>query len=443
MNLTDEQSVVANSALNDLLSSEDKCSAIVGGAGTGKSYVASNLFKMLPPGWNVTYLAFTNKAVANIEKMLYQQGLGIQCDASTIHQFLKLSKEHIDRETGKRTFRKSDSNYHLDRPNPQTHLLVIDEMGTVPNNEDSPLAFELMQLDNPILCLGDDCQLPPVKEKLGVLFSLLESNTHRLNQVIRYRGGLLETATYIRENIKSFNALDVLNCSNNDGEEGIFKLQPVALKKTIDRFVNSQEFIDNPDHFRVLTWRKKTMEYWNAYIKELIYGKGSLNKRFLIGERVIAVESCKDKVFVEGYQSRHKKNVKLLSASQEGTVLNCEEVDEIVSCIEQSFRFYRVSVKTDRGDYVDLRVIHEDEEYKIAQLLKKLAAKREWRLYWDLKDFFHDVKSAFSLNIDRCQGITINNALLDVEDIHGCRDVWHRNRIAYTMLTRSRNKVFV
>lgn len=443
MALTDEQSQVAHSALSDLLTSEDKCAAIVGGAGTGKSFVASHLFNMLPAEFKVTYLTFTNKAAANLEKMLYQQGLGLQCDVSTIHRFLKLNKEHIDQQTGKRTFKKSNSNYHSDKPDPSTHLLVVDEMGTVPNNEDAPLAYELMQLDNPILCLGDDCQLPPPKEKLGVLFSLLEQNTYRLNQVVRYGGGLLESATYLRENIKSYDAIEVLNSSNNDGESGIFKLQPLALKKTIDQFVKSDEFLANPDYFRVLTWRKKTMDYWNAYIKKALYGNGALDQRFLIGERIIALESCNDKVEVRTDHKHFFKTVRLLSASQEGTVLDCSTVEEEIPCIETALYFYRVSVKTDRGDYVELRVIHENDSDKLDRILKKVASKRDWKTYWHLKDYFHDIKSAFSLNIDRCQGITIENALLDVGDIQACNDIWHRNRIAYTMLTRSKNKVFV
>lgn len=438
--LTPQQESVADNALNDLLNSEDRVAAIIGPAGTGKSFVASKLFDRLPCGYRVTFLAYTNKAVYNLEKLLAFNGLAAECTASTIHSFLKLSKEKIDPTTGKRKFIKSDSDYHEEAINPREHLLVVDEMGTVPNNEDSPIALELMQLDNPILCLGDIYQLPPPMEKVGALFSLLEGHTYELTEILRYKGGLLQAATHIRERINEVDALDVLYSSNHHDGEGLFHCQPLARRKLISEFVKREDYTSNPDSFRVLTWRKKTMDYWNSYLKTLIYGEDALSEKFLVGERIIAMESCTDRQTARTTHSTFNKKVKLMSASQEGTVTSVQKVESEV--LSTSFAYYSLGVKTDQGTQVNLRVLFDFEELKRDKLLKSLASKRQWREYWELKDYFHDVKSAFSLNIDRCQGITLENAFMDVEDVIACREVYHRNRVAYTMLTRCKYQVF-
>ena len=442
MDLTQEQATVAEQAIESLLSSEDKSAAIVGGAGTGKSFVASKILEMLPAGYTATFLAFTNKATYNLEKFVFNAGLGAQCSVSTIHKYLKLSKQRIDDKTGKRTFHKADNSYHDDQiQNPETHLLIIDEAGTVPNSDDSPLVYQIMELPNPILALGDPYQLPPPGEKEGCLLHLLNNRTYELTQVMRYSGGLLDTANYLREHIRESYALDAFKYSNNDTETGLFRLARSQTYKTIHQFVKAEGFIENPDSFRVLTWRKKSMEYWNQLMKVALYSEEKAEERFLIGERIIALESCTTTETVHTRHSTRTRTVKLLSASQEATITDIQVITETLLGAE--FTYYFLDLLTDIGGVSWVRVIHESYEDDLTKLLKGLASQRRWSDYWRIKDYFHDIRSALSLNIDRCQGITLENTLIDLDDVMSCKDIYHRNRVAYTMLTRSKYRVYV
>lgn len=437
-----QQQEAINKSLPSILGGD--ISAIVGSAGTGKSKTASVIIKSLPPDWTVTFLAFTNKATQNIRSMLFQEGLGMQCEASTIHSFLKINRQKINQQTGKRSFHQAKGEYHNEQYDPEKHLLVVDEMGTVPNNEESPLAYLLMQLPNPILALGDDCQLPPPKEKIGYLFELFADQTTRLTETHRFGGCLLETATEIRDHIKDYAGLDCLEESNNDGQTGTFKLGIHHFKRQIDRLVKEDEFLQNPNFFRVLTWRKVTQDFWNQYVRQIVYGSKA-QERFLPGERIIAMEACNQKFEVRTKDRTFLKTDKLLSASEEATISNVSilESDFKSSGIRLDYKTYFIEATSEQSKPILLRVIHEDEESKLDKVLKQLAKERKWSLYWEIKDYYHTVKSAFSLNIDRIQGMTIQNIAIDLKDAMNCRDIWHRNRIAYTMVTRAKEKVYL
>lgn len=455
---TIEQETAISKSLEHIVSGD--ISAIVGSAGTGKSKSASIVLEMLPNQheWTVTFLAYTNKATSNIEKMIWDANLSHLCEVSTIHSFLKINKEHIDHRTGKRTFKQNKQFIHHEEDyNPAKHLLVVDEMGIVPNNVESPLATLLLELPNPILALGDDCQCPPPQEELGQMFALFEENTYRLTQTHRFGGALLEVATYIRDRIKERTALDILHESDNDGSTGIFKLSSTHFSRTIDKIIKEDEFISNPLFFRVITWRKATMDYWNQYIRSKLYGSAIDTQLFLPGERIIAMEACNKKTSVRTADRTFRKTDKLLSASEEATVFSVEESWCDLDVLKTDLKTYYVDVLTDRGISATLHVIHPDYAGKLDAMLKgisseakkyasqgyKREAKAEWIKYWELKEYFHNIKPAFSLNIDRIQGMTIENIAVDLSDAYSCRDIWKRNRIAYTMVTRAKKKVYI
>ena len=455
---TTEQQTAINKSLEHIVSGD--IAAIVGSAGTGKSKSASVVLEMLPNQheWAVTFLAYTNKAVANIEKMIWDANLSHLCEVSTIHSFLKINKEHIDHKTGKRTFKQNKQFVHHEEDyNPAKHLLVVDEMGIVPNNEESPLGTLLLQLPNPILALGDDCQCPPPGENLGQMFMLFEDNTYRLTETHRFGGALLEIATSIRDNIHSLYGLDCLSESNNDGSTGLFKLSHTHFSRTIDKILKTDEFKNDPLYFRVITWRKKAMDYWNTYIREKLFGSEIEKHLLLPGERIIAMEACNRKSTVRTQDKTYRKTNKILSASEEANVYSVEESWCDLDVLKTDLKTYYVEVLTDRRISATLHVIHPDHESKLDTMLKALAseakrfanqgdkvnAKSKWNDYWELKEYYHNIKPAFSLNIDRIQGMTIENIAVDLSDAYGCKDIWKRNRIVYTMITRAKQKVYI
>lgn len=423
-----------------------KLCSIQGGAGTGKTKTVTArgsqglIEKFVSRGWDITLVAMTNKAVTNASLMLAQEGLGLQVESKTIHSLLKKNREVIDEKTGKRKFKRADDDRFDEDYNPERHLIIIEEMGQVPCIPDNELVLELLSLPNPILCLGDDCQLPPIGEDIGSLFELCKDYRYELTEVIRYKGDILQIATELREAILRADGLNLIeNC--NDGKEGLFKLPGNKLKQKASEFYTSEEFKNNPNIFRILTWRKTTMDFWNHWVRQVIYGKEALTEKFLPGERVICMESATTKEFVRMRDASFWKTNKLMSASEEGSIIS---VENISSECEYAYGLmcHELTILSEFGKTVTLRVLFESEQPKLKEILDAYYKNREWKEFWTVKDYFHDVRHAYSLNIDRIQGITLENIALDLEDIGSNRNVWHRNRVGYTCLTRAQKAVY-
>ena len=443
MELTPQQKLSCDYITSMILSGED-C-ALVGYAGTGKTTTSTEIIKLLPSDWKISYCAFTNKATQVIERMLAYKGLKIQCEARTIHSTLGLNKEYIDEKSGERKFVRDKKQQEEDLIDESKHLLIIDEMGTVPNNEKSPLVLMLLQLPNPKLFIGDPCQLPPVGEEYGILFELMDEYTTQLTDVVRYDGAILHAATEIRNKIKSYDALEVLE-NENDGCKGVFKLPNRYLRIEIDKFVKDDEYLMNKDFFKVITYTNKAMDYWNDLIRLLLYKEKATQERFIVGSRIVALDSCNAKQLVSSYHHRGTRTVKLMSASEEGVIISSTLGDCDLEGFESpslGLKTYYLEVLTEYGAEVVLHVIHEECEEKLEKILKELATKRKWKLFYLLKDYYHNINDAYSLTIQRMQGSTCKHVVLDTENFNSCDNIWRRNRMFYTGLTRAEQRVYI
>lgn len=441
MEFTKQQQLALDYCLPRILANQDV--ALTGYAGTGKTTVSTELIKLLPSSWNVTYCAYTNKAAQVIERMLAYKGLSVQCSVSTIHSLLKLNKQHVDKETGKRTFKKNYKLHDEELKDYTRELLVIDEMGTVPNNEDAPLAYELIQLLETKLFMGDPCQLPPVGEEFGMLFELMEDDTVQLTEVVRYGGAILDAATRVRSAIKDYDAISDLD-NDNDGSEGVFKLPNRVLKQKLIKYVKEDEFSVNKDFCKVITWTNEAMNYWNSLIRGIIYGSLADTQRFIVGSRIVCLESATKKEDYSSPHSRGQRVVKLMSASEEGVIENVHVgVCDLSGYSEYEIKTYYLDVLTEYGRHVTLHVIHEDDEKRLIGILKDFQKRKNWRCYWELKDFFHNVNDAYSLTIQRMQGSTCRYVVLDTDNFNQARNIWHRNRMYYTGLTRAEKAVYL
>lgn len=439
--LNEQQQKAVNYCLTRLEQGED--SAIVGYAGTGKTTTITELARLLPASWIITFVAFTNKAAQVIERMLLEKSLGLQCQVQTIHSLLKLNQQVIDRETGKRKFKRSSSTWKDDPIDWTKELLFISEMGTIPNNDEAPLVYELLQLPHRKILEGDPCQLPPVGEEFGLAFELMEGDTVYLDKVVRYQGPILDAATRIRDNIKAYDAISDLT-NDNDGTQGVFKVPHRALKQHIARYVKQDEYAVDKDFCKIITWTNDAMDYWNDLIRHLIYGSIASMSRFILGQRIVCLESATAKEAFTSQTRRGYRTVKLMSASEEAVI---QEIHEGYCDLEwlgkDSLKTYFLDVISEYGKAVTLHVIHEDSESKLENILKTLAKTKNWKSYWELKDWFHKVNDSYSLTIQRMQGSTCKYVVLDTDNFNQCRDIWRRNRIYYTGLTRATTAVYI
>jgi exodeoxyribonuclease V alpha subunit len=163
---------------------------ICGGPGTGKTYTAAHLVKLLFSSLNrqekrqlrVCIAASTGKAASHLQAVISRSQLdpGLEIEASTLHRLLKLQPG------GNRLFQ----NTCVD-----ADLVVVDEASMI----DVPLLAHLLEAirnDTLLVLIGDVYQLPPVDS--GSLFSEMGSLfgvhlTHCVRTEDRYLQQLAET----------------------------------------------------------------------------------------------------------------------------------------------------------------------------------------------------------------------------------------------------------
>jgi exodeoxyribonuclease-5 len=155
---------------------------LAGAAGTGKTFLASLVAEMLPPG-ETLFAAFTGKAAG----VLRSKGCA---GAMTLHQLIYRPTET----------RGADGKYSTtfapreDSPVAEARLIILDEVSMI----NATMAQDLLSFGAKVLVLGDPYQLPPVS---GEGYFTKKDPHWLLTEVHRQaaESGILRLATDIRE----------------------------------------------------------------------------------------------------------------------------------------------------------------------------------------------------------------------------------------------------
>lgn len=252
-----------------LNASKQSLAIICGGPGTGKTYTAGQLIKILyqslsekdRQNWKISLAAPTGKAAANLEKSLHKaidklEGFEIP-KVTTLHALLKINKRSLA------------SNQYL-----EADLVLVDECSMI----DVRIMSQLLNAIKPgarLIFLGDKHQLPPVEA--GSLFSDMinyyysfdkEKHPIELKKCMRAE---LQAIIHFAEMIKKGDIESTLSClqeKNGSGVERIEWEESDQAEKIYEKltayaspfFINRELTADNPqkvlqffDQFRILS----------------------------------------------------------------------------------------------------------------------------------------------------------------------------------------------
>lgn len=202
-----EKQLAAIKEICALYKTDKKTITICANAGTGKTSLIPFIIEELGiRPFQVAYVAFTGKAA----RVLREKGL---VGASTIHKLIYSTR--FNKRTGEMVFYKKEpiDLIHL-------KLIVVDEVSMVGQK----LMDDLKSYNIPLLCLGDDAQLPPVEDTEGN--KLLRNPDVRLTEIFRQKDGssILDVATDLRCAGKP------VSCNINDNEVRTIKKEDLTIE---------------------------------------------------------------------------------------------------------------------------------------------------------------------------------------------------------------------
>lgn len=422
-----QQQTDALGALLHFLEHGEKLHLLTGYAGTGKTTLLQALITTLRDRGDDRPIAFTalsNKATKVLTRMAQRWFLDVDC--MTCCKLLGLQPS-IDKDTGNQQFTADRSRDSLIN---RYALVVVDECSMINQEMWSLLVKAISRLDTEtqILFVGDPAQLPPVNETESPCFAEIYDRTD-LTEIIRYGGAIGLLADDVRRNLERVGMPKLVSDRNPDNTEGIFVVPSQAWEKLLLRAFSSKAYQKSSDQVRVLAYTNRRVQHLNQRIRAEIYGDEI--PRFVFGERLLANTPCLEEDGV------------ILQTSEECQVLEAYRAKVQDPVLNERWRTWSLEIETEEGKTRRLRVLHESEAERFETMLKGHAMAKSWKSFWELKQFFHDLRYAYCLTVHKSQGSTFQDVFVDLPNLMTNRKVMERNQLCYVAFTRTANRLFI
>ena len=468
LNFTDDQRKAYDNLIkfiNNPYDSNDYKRALVGAAGTGKTYLVEALIKNCGLSYSTIGLAApTHKAcrvlsesvqIPNIKVNTLQSDLGLRLNFD-IEKF-DISNPPFDPK-GKIKI----GNYQL---------YIVDEASMI--NRGLMMFLEKTCKSNncKLIYIGDSSQLSPVGEKYSAAFKGVK--TFNLSQIVRQGednpiSHLLNLLRYDIEH-KTFTFLEYIsknrNKFNNDNTKGYSVCTSEEFNTIVYNNFNDEELTRNIDYAKIIAYTNNTVSAWNKYIRASI------------------IKDCDKSIITKN--DLIISYVTIVNQFNECIIKNSEEyiLKDVVNYIHPRYQLkgFMVRFTAIHGgtNTTPIFIVDHSDAFTIQMYIKlsremiqaakqapiKIRAQR-WKDYFQFKEscllltniinsstgkieFSRDLDYGFSLTAHKSQGSTFDTALVDVNDIvydkfgHPYSDAEEINRRLYVACSRCKNKLYL
>lgn len=443
---------------------------LCGYAGTGKTVTTAALVtEMRSRELTVVIATPTHKARSQVEKALKANGAE-DFECVTVHRLLGL-KQVRDYKTGKESF-KPDSygkNMLADGFQPDWDDYVRDDyardsgqswsdykkenntpIDVVIVDETSMLHEELYQYliteaaHRPIVFVGDDRQLLPVKEDKVCAAFVEAQSIYNLTEVLRHDGAILNLATTTRQMpIGRARFTDAIG----GGSQVIAYRRRDEWMAALLEMMNSPESFENPDFCRALAFANRDVEDLNRRIHERRYGVGA--PQYVDNMICVTVDAVPNPF---GGGPLLNSTIEVYVREAEIDTFKAPHDDGLT----KPWRTWLLQVQAFDSDKIEeVRVLDRDEEKRWSETQKQFAdaakaqtddneRKKHWRMFFERQDQIGRLEPASALTVHKSQGSTFRNVFLHWDiDGWGSAPSAQQNQLAYVGITRAAESLHV
>lgn len=450
--------------INAPYNEKDYKRALIGPAGTGKTFLVKALIKHCSMSYSLIGLAApTHKACRVLQESISLPN--IKCN--TLGSDLGLKPNY--------NLEKFDINNIPFDPRGRIKigdykLYIVDEASMIPRSLSTLLEDTCKTNSCKIIYIGDGSQLPPVNEKYSS--SLRGVTTYSLTQIVRQEEDnpmryILDLLRYDISH-RSFRFLEYIGKTKEQFDDGFTKgfrvCSPTEFNQLVYINFNDEQITRNVDYCRVVAYTNDCVAYWNNSIRNAIIkdaNKAILTKNDLLTSYTTLVDSFNNPI-----------------------IKNSEEyiVNSMVDYVHPKYEFkgFMVKFQAIHGGAISnpLFVLDHSDIFsvqKYAQVAKDLISDaknanykvraEKWKEYYRFKEtcllltdfkkpdgtllYKRDIDYGFALTSHKSQGSTFDTVFVDVMDIvydkygHPYSNAEEINRRLYVACSRAKNKLYL
>lgn len=465
---TDDQ-VKAYTSLIDFINEpydvNDFKRALVGPAGTGKTYLVKALIKNCNLSYSTIGLsAPTHKACRVLGENIQIPNIKINTLQSDLGLRVNFDVEKFDLKNP-----PFDPKGKIKIENYQ--LYIVDEASMI--NRGLALFLETICKHNKckLIYIGDASQLAPVNEKYSSTFKGIK--TYKLQQIVRQGednpiSHLLNLLRYDIEH-KSFTFLEYISKNpykfNEDNIKGYQVCSPLEFERIVNINFNDEELTRNIDYAKVIAYTNNAVSVWNKFIRNAIIcdaDKSIITKNDLIISYVTIVNQFNDCIIKNSEEYILKDVVNYIHPKYNlkgfmvrFTAIHGGSNTTPLFIIDHKDRFT-----------IQMYVNISRELIQAAKTANARVRAQRWKDYFSFKEscllltniinpttnkieFNRDLDYGFSLTSHKSQGSTFDTSFVDVNDIvydkygHPYTDAEEINRRLYVACSRAKNKLYL
>lgn len=451
--------------INNPYNDNDYKRALVGAAGTGKTYLVKALIKNCGLSYSKIGLAApTHKACRVLQESVAIPNIKINTLQSDLGLRINFDVEKFD----------------IDNPpfDPKGRikigdfsLYIVDESSMI--NRGLLMFLEKTCKTNKckLIYIGDASQLPPVNEKYSAAFKGIKTSS--LNQIVRQGDDnpishLLELLRFDIQH-KSFTFLEYITKNpskfNDDNTKGYIVCNNKQFEQHVYTNFNDEQLTSNIDYAKVIAYTNNTVSGWNKFIRNSIIAdaeKSVITKNDLIISYVTIVNQFNDCIIKNSEEYILKDVVNYVHPQYElkgfmvrftaihgGSnttplfILDHKDKFTITKYVQLS----REMIQAAKNSSIKVRAQRWKDYYKFKEsclLLTNIINPTTGKI-----EFSRDLDYGFSLTSHKSQGSTFDTALVDVNDIvfdkYGkpYTDAEEINRRLYVACSRCKNKLYL